>query len=448
MIFPVQYKNQAHRTLVAMQGRHVLTEHGDEYDVPSWKSLKYALLVGNWSIYVPDLMAFPFLDDAVLDEKAQVYCDKHDNPVSIHVKVGQQKRWITPMSSWGFSCDEVGLGLLRETLRWCNVGDYSTPSGVGIALMGAVWPPSSHKFYVLPPDMWNVFRNTLSGGRSDLIKKDQYHPVLWSLDLNSAYAAAIQLVPAGNVTKHVRPEHWHHGATGYWHIEWEAPPYAPILLPLGVYNAATGEQEYPRHGIHTGWYWTESINRAVQGGVRVREVREGYSFPVLSESFRPWSLHMHHLREHPWPDISGAVKRITVATIGRFAMDAKSRTLTGRPRPGDYPLVDQASGGLDNHYWVRSEEHVRSEHLVHIASYVYDQTRLRLISRAEREGGHLVATNYDEIYTDLRPGEVSSDALGGWKHRPLHNAVLEHKRWIRSDEKTRTPGVPRKSSTF
>lgn len=442
LTFPIRYKTQPRRELCSLRGGHIVTEHGETFTVPSWGALKYAMFVGNWTVYTDGILSFPWLEDAVMDKDTTVFLNRQERPTSIHVryKTGH-KRWIVPMESWKTIPNDLeGLTALRETLRWCNIGDYGTPSGVGLALMAEMYPRDADRCYVLPPSAWNVFYETLIGGRSDAVRKDHRFPVLWSIDLNSAYAASIQMTPFGPMTL---THGGFYGSTGYYHIRWRAPAHPPIILPLGVPDGE-GEMQYPTVGEHEGWYWQESIRLAQDRGISVTDVWEGYSWPLLADVFRPWSLHMHNLRDHPWPDVQQLVKFITVASIGRLASDARSKTLVVLPAGGDHPYVDRRGGGIGNRFWVHEEEQIRAEHLIHIASFVYDQCRIRLFGRAEHEGGHLVSTNYDEVYTDLEPTGPGSAGLGEWKHRPLHNAVVREKRWIESDEKTRTPGVPRR----
>jgi hypothetical protein len=463
-------------------GRYLrlLTEHGEVIELEDYESLRAAMFDLNLLVFTFHLGAHEWVDDALSDDFADISATRGNVIPSVRLaeqskrhpeKRGRRARWIVDAGeTWGFRLDtmkdwplsspELQIFMATEFLRdlrilfdACEVGDHPTPSALGNALAGREYPKEADRLYRPCLAAWQDFKRNLVGGRADLLEPGEEFEKLYELDMNFAYAAAMQETPSGPAcwweAKNHRPDcggaepcdHEHDVKApypvNYCYCRVSAPEH--FDLPLAYLEAIDRSiVGYPRDGSWEGWYWDESIETARRFGY-VITVIAAWGFPKLTNDFAAWSNKMDELRR-ALPRQASYVKLAAVAFIGRLAVDDIRKVVK---RNGNSARVFcSPDRPVEYHYeWACVDS---PSMLPHLNSYVQMRMRNWLFAKALAEGANLVATNYDAVYTVREPQQLSSFALGGWKATVLTHVWVPLSRWLISDQKTVTPGVPQK----
>lgn len=424
--WPLRYHKAPNRTLAILTSTEINTEHKQSYEASNWQEIKMQLFLRNLLLYAGPLAQQPWLPDAVADPDAHVYCDQELHPISIAVRRGRYVRRITPASSWS---DQLDLANLRALFDLAGVGDHSTPSAFGHAMMAETWPADARRLARPAEPIWQTLHATSLGGRAEVWRPRERFRTLYEVDRNSGYPASALLVPSGTAY-HTNDLD---GVTGYYQCAWTA--VGDALLALGV-RGDDHRLAWPTAGTHVGWYWQEEIRHALNHGVHVQIIR-GYAWPRLEPVLAQWALAMYQLRwQAPDPAM---VKKASVAAIGRFLSERVERTLIARPMAGDVRAIDPDHGPTG--YWIHEQFRERPDALMHVGSYILMQCRMALLRRMEQERRQsLVASNFDAIYTVDKP-ENSSYEIGDWKWHELTNATIPNLRQLESDQKRQHPGL-------
>jgi hypothetical protein len=418
-------------------------EDGSEEPYADWDTLA-ALLARTRAVAlcVSVVDAGP-LPAAVCDPHAAVLVTQRNGIGGVRVRRGRTTGWLVNAASWGVPATLDGLRRVRALADHTGEGVYPTPSSLGLALMRRTYPARAAKLPRPPWQAWEQLHTTLVGGRVDtLIAPEREVAWLWELDQNAAYIAAARRVPGGTTRgfSGALPS-W--AAVGYqfarvrYHT---APPLGPLPVRVGgavIYPRSPGE-------LVTGWYWTEEL--AAAAPYATIERGDGIAWPAWAETLAPWAERVWTLRGQATPELAGMVKALSVAALGRLAVDRTTRRLVGERPARGFPYCDPHAG-MGAGYWIAEAEGEREAMLLHVNSYVMAATRLALWRKAcvYAARGLLVATNYDAVYQTDRREPLSSGDLGAWKARKLHHVRIRAPRWIESDEKTRTPGQRRVS---
>lgn len=440
-VWPSLHRNKTQRTLAVLSGKNLTLETGESGLVRDYGTLRALCLEHGLLVFTDAILSVVALyPDLLHDSNARIFCTEAGHPTSVVVSEGSKKRWLVPVSTWGYKSGispASVLSELRSLFDYCQVGDVCTPSGLGQALMAQQWPEHLRRTGAPHKALQQTLQDTLVGGRVDYLADSKIrYKILYEVDMNDAYAFAASRLPFG--TPGFSRTYLHY--RGYVRAEWSKDGNGKPsgLLPLYVQGIG-----YPTSGgPYEGWYWTDTLEAAQEAGCDIT-IKEGWYWPETSTALRPWAIHMHRLRENARERGDEAtashIKRATVASIGRFLCKPVEYTMTTEPT--DRPICDQDSGLL-NLYFLKESPSNRPEALTHFGSYILDQCRLRLWQRARQEGASLIATNYDAIYTTREP-EDSSRELGEWKASRLTNVRMPYPRAIESDQKVRLPGRTR-----
>lgn len=424
--WPISYRNFPQRTLAMLKGQTITTEYGHELHARDWPEIKQELFLRNMILFTPPLAAQPWLDEAIADPKATVYCDAESHPVSLSVRQGRFVRRLATLSSWTEAAEP--LPAIRDLLDRGGVGDHPTPSAFGQAMMVRHWPDAARRLARPALPFWTIMHDSLIGGRAEVFRPRELFAALYEVDRNSGYPASAMSVPSG--TAYGATEFT--GVTGYYRCHWTATGNA--LLPLGV-RLPGNRLAWPTTGTYTGWYWQEEIQAARERGAHV-EIVTGFAWPRVESVLGDWAKQMYRLRwECAMPELA---KKASVAAIGRFLCERKDRYLVPAPANGDTIAIDEHLGPTG--YWMHEETKERADALIHVGSYILMQCRMALLRRMEQERRQaLVATNFDAVYTTEQPKSTSLE-IGDWKWNKLTNAIIPHLRSLESDQKSQNPG--------
>lgn len=427
--------------------RSLVTEDGEVIRYADDAGLVDELFARGLALYVTSLPAWPAFERLRHDPGAIVTCTQDGSPLLLRIRRGRQSRSIVASRvAWGNPATPALLLAVRACHQYLRVPLTSTAASMGQATIRRAWPKDAPIESRPHDSAWRFLRAGVAGGRVDTVLPRKRFAILWEADINDAYLSAARRLPSGTAV------YWHGargeaepavGATGFFLACVTIPKGISLALgPFGV-RAESGALAYPTHpGTYPAVYlWSEDIALLRSRGIVV-ELLRGWYWQRWSRALGTWATRMHRLRAQAPAELAPFVKQAIVAAIGRFGGDRVRYRLSETFEPGDRPIVDPVAGPLA--VYVRAEPSDRGECLAHWSGYILAAIRRRLWALASplAERGTLVATNYDAVYSTVRPPGVRPSArLGGVKLATLTNAVVPAARQIVSDGKVRLPGV-------
>lgn len=233
-----------------------------------------------------------------------------------------------------------------------------------------------------------------AGGRFEMFRFGRFDGPIYSLDINSAYPAAIAELPS------LAEGHWEHVVEpttvkhfGVYHVRMTRPP-AFMRQPAPVFHR-DHQHNITFPWFLEGWYWSPEVATMLpmldKGGL---EIIEGWEY-VGWETY-PFSF---------VPEMYAERKRLKAAGIGsERALKLALNSLYGK--------MAQRVG------WERSGN-APAWHQLDWAGWVTSRTRARLYTLlAHLQWDETIAVETDGVYTTAHPdaiGYANSKDLGGWE---------------------------------
>jgi hypothetical protein len=394
-------------------------------------------------------LGYPWLDQALADDRTSVPCRKNGSIVGIRgkgAKKGERNRvaWVAP-------CDDLVPETLRKLVElgeYLGTGIHRTPASFGYQTMVREYFAANKRRQPAP---CSALRQALLdhslGGRVDTPALGEYLETAWEEDMRSAYpTAAGGSLPVGRACRMIGEEAQYQT----WFAECEVVlvnrlAWSPLLM-----RGELGNRQVSEPGIYTLWLWKEEADEARELGISV-VVRSGWGWEKTEAVLAAWVDVMGSVRECALTDeLRQAVKASVVGAIGRHGMAPLSYHLVPNAKATveSRPYLRRSADPITD-YSIEATEDTMSNALTHWHSYITMQVRLRLFRRILlhiASGNRVLATDYDAIRLEREP--VVTVDLPTWKRTALHHVTLRHPRWLESDEKTRRPGYVETAEDF
>lgn len=145
----VEYKH-TWRRLALWSGSTLITEEGVPIDLSSYEQFKEVLFDCELLLFVPSLPDFPYFNDMILDENAQVTASPKDHEaINARIQQGKCSRWIVQVDRWPLELSKKDAEKPKKAIDYlqkmklayshCDVGTKPTPGSLGQALMRKSW---------------------------------------------------------------------------------------------------------------------------------------------------------------------------------------------------------------------------------------------------------------------------------------------------------------------
>lgn len=273
-----------------------------------------------------------------------------------------------------------------------------------------------------PNAMYEKFLAAYYGGRVQLLKQGEAKQV-WCHDINSAYPAAMMMLPSAQgewseVTKLTQ------NRFSLYYVEWDLPKDA-ILSPFPFRHKRA--IHWPLTGA--GWYWMPEVSAALAhyGNKRIK-VKFGYEFTPNTNA-QPFSF-LPRLYEKRKEFINQGSDAQLILKLGINACYGKVAQSIGYGRKAP---------AFQNYFW---------------AGWITSLTRARIFDMCMRSPASVIAISTDGIVSLDKLCEHSpSKLLGGWDVQSANNFFsLQSGVYIFNDEdgksKIRTRGFSPRSINY
>lgn len=295
---------------------------------------------------------------------------------------------------------------------------------------------------VSPPEVHEAAKRAYMGGRFELFKLGRIPGPVYSIDINSAYPAAITHVPS------LTEGSWHHVTNpdiheleefGIYRIEVLQPFYHQ--RPGALFNRRpAGQIGFPHRT--KGWYWTPEAREAVEyyATDRPPDISER-KLSLYSEMLRTQRVAFGYPADPPMSEAWLAVRATLPQPYFRITEGWVYRDWTTRPYAFIRDMYEKRRVmaeddgarialklGMNSVYgktaqrkgWNRPGRKPGAPvwHQLEWAGYITSWTRAKLFSAMRLMGDSIIAVETDGIYTTTDPATIGiehSTELGGWK---------------------------------
>jgi hypothetical protein len=228
---------------------------------------------------------------------------------------------------------------------------------------------------------WDAITRGYFGGRIEAFKLGSFQEVE-SYDINSAYPAAIALLPCTRDNHFIYTQRYRKGF-GIWRVRFKFPK--EIYIGVLPFRLADGSIKFPLSG--EGWYWNPEIELALKHWSKYVDVVEGY---YLQDNKKPTPL------QKLFPQLYETRKKLKAkGDLQHYIIKIVLNSIYGK--------FAQKVGRADfkNFTW---------------AGWITSYTRAALRAAVINQEHDIIAFSTDGIYS-LAPLKLKlSDKLGGWEH--------------------------------
>lgn len=396
-----------------------------------------------------------YLESLVNCDSVSVLCNRFGDVSSIKISFGKSTRWILLAKTWG---DKANVGFLKRLSSfydWVGVGSQNTPGAMGMAMARRSWRIYDLGFHTSPSSAAceYIYEHQI-GGRVDTPGIYRYYPLGIENDQASAYLAENEQLPTSTS---IRFEKYPSDRYFTWFGECKVTIKKRLALGPFPVRLESGLVSYPiEPGRYTCYIWKEQYEQILLSGCDV-EPNGGYGWLECTLDQVELCKEMYKLKvTAPEGYMQDYMKKVIVAYLGRYGMKGDFHTVVpeGKQSPTDDRII--TTDGIPTMFFIHPEPNKRATPMPHWYNYLLQmvawETYKFALPYAER--GELIATNYDScLVSSLLPDsrsvrkysaeDIISSVPGSWKWELLHNVYVPYPRGIRSDEKTRTPGLSR-----
>src|SRR5438270_1064631 len=162
------------RNLAVLDGDYLHVQEVGDYTVHSYKGLVELLFHTDALTFIQSLAdreSFPFLRDAIADDRAEVMSSKEGKPIAIRIIRGRNRsRWIVPANMWERAIDETFLTEMRSFYNYFKMVK-PTPGSMGQALLRQSFSRNHLPKHTAPNAIAYDFLTTKGhGGRCDVFR--------------------------------------------------------------------------------------------------------------------------------------------------------------------------------------------------------------------------------------------------------------------------------------
>lgn len=246
----------------------------------------------------------------------------------------------------------------------------------------------------MPKEVHEASKVAFSGGRFEPFMLGRFTGPIYSVDINSAYPAALTMIPS----LHPDEGEWRHVESpdrikrfGFYRITYRATnarPFEARPMPL-FWRDPRGFITYP--GRVTGWY--PSPEARMMLGVPGATIHEGWHWDSREEVF-PWEF-LHEMFE----------RRMRLGKQNLLSMPFK---LGPNSLYGKYA---QTVG------WNRKQKLPPRSHALPVAAWVTSYCRSQLWNVIRQIPAHVIAVETDSVFTTVDPSTLDlrlGNGLGEW----------------------------------
>lgn len=236
---------------------------------------------------------------------------------------------------------------------------------------------------------WDAITRAYFGGRIEAFKLGSFREI-FSYDINSAYPAAIALLPATRENHFIYTQRYRMGF-GIWHVRYNFP--RSINIGVFPFRLSDGSIKFPLSG--EGWYWSPEIEVALKHWPNSVDIVEGYYIadPKKSTPFKTLFPQLYNQR----------AKYKKAGNLAHFIIKIVLNSIYGK--------FAQKVGRADfkNFTW---------------AGWITSYTRARLREAVIGHEKNIVAFSTDGIYS-LKPLPLkASTRLGGWDYSEYDRGTI------------------------
>ncbi len=426
----------------------LITEHGELLPYDNWNDITRLMHDKNLIIVSEDLTSYIDMG-CVEDPKTKVMASAYGKILSISNRGFHNTiRHIVHEQSWN-GTNQIGNYLIvdiRKVMDHCKVGDRQTPSVLGRAIARKVWQENFLQWhYPVARDIQRALRDFSSTPRTDCPGMGYKGEEAWEYDLNSGYPNHFRSNPTGKSVRILQGDSDDYKEYATWFrkctIQYpEGIRFSPIYLPKGVNTTAPG------HKIDA-WIWKEEYEELQRIGAIV-QLEEGIAWTKLTDNNSFVMDTMLELKGTCNGDVLAYMKRIILAYIGRFAMQADIFEVVDyckplseiigvdlslpRPRDTHRPLLNMSHRPKPYYFKLKSLD---KGGMIHWQRYTIMKTNMTLYKVGIVHSKELLMMNFDSI---LLRSPIKTPR--GWKEEHLTNVEIPYARALISDQKTRLPG--------
>ena len=400
--------------------------------------------------FLSDGRGFPWIEEAMHDERASISCSLNHNVTGIKIRlgrynwccVGSLKAWDT---EWADKNPQELLTAIRTVSQRIGtesqefapdtITSFSSPAQLGYFSLCRSWIEGSgcEEWYPKVAYPKRALRTSFFehgvGGRAEKPTMKVPPGMVNELDMRSAYASCTTEIPFGPIVFLPSPQDNNLKRINARYATWWGECTVTIThqLKVGPFPFRANKHKpwtYPRKpGTYRGvWLWREEADACMRAGCIVT-IQQCWCWEQLSNRLIPWKEEMEGYRvefERQGKLVEAAlVKRAIVAAIGRLGCHPLAYSLAQNYQKGDTILVDQKTNQptLSNRF-IHAEPVKECRLPTHFYAYILMRCRLALYERhrLEVESGNTVyASNFDALYTRYRSKHPTGNGIGEWK---------------------------------
>lgn len=448
-------------------------EDGPLLDYHSLAELGSLLLDHNGLGYMPD-QEFEHWALIALKQRTPwcdpMWADAAGRIVGLRFRGPRRKtRYLYRASVWNL--DGVGdLLRLRGWLEDVGAGDHGTPGAVGLYSMILRWPAGAEKLRRPPWECWKLLYDHGVGGRTELLRPGDYTEVT-KRDMNAAYPWALSKgVPAGFCCRLYHESDTQYVKWWYGHYRWTIPSDVKLadglLCTRGDGRGARLLWPAQPGASGEGWYSGAEIATARDAGY-VCQFVTGVGWTEISTAFAEWAqwcLTAKAAYQARGAELELAwTKQISVAAIGRFAMDCYDTSVWLEGDAPEAVVEKTGSRGFQGLMATLDRENVmvelvktwgprsRSDLLIQVALSVFAEVRMAMnAERARLKPKDVIMQVVDALYIQGRPHRPVGIGPGQFKQLKLlpgDDGLIRFPaagHVITGDpDQTRRPGIPK-----
>lgn len=445
------------RTLSVYDGRRIITEHGEYFDVYSLDDFCNAVFDNELLVLTDSIPSFPYLYDTVISGKHSVFCTDVGRPSMIKLVYKGQSRFVVRASLWNDSiaADSILLKGMRRTFNHIGLGVKPTPSSIGRETMRVAWIDHFGKYhrYRNQSIMCESFiKNTCSGPIVATPGLGTQHSTAVLLDRKSAFPTEMVQLPDG---------------AAVWCQEGIALTDYPLWyglckvvinhdIPLGPFPvrvkgvSASNVVEYnTRPGEYDAYLWSLQVQDCINVGCEVYP-QHGYAWQQTTDDAVVWTNSMYDLRQRAEDEeMAGYIKVITNSAIGGLGGNRKGHVLVpeGQAVQGDVEMLTEY--GEPTSFYIHEEHIMYKPFMYHWwhCNIARNNSAVFNFALPYASDNRLLWINFDAIMVTDRGDcheypdkKLSTNApMGTWTRELLHDVSISAARTYKSRERVIRP---------